>query len=284
MFTGVLIIANYAVLLFTELGLTGSTPLLLLAIWITISFPGNVITALFIDKWGRRKFMLVGATGIEISLILECVLQALYTGSTNAAGKSAAVAPIFLFICFWSSCFDATQYLYMSEIFPTGKPRSNRCVLGLQEANADPVMPAIRGQGTAVGMANQFAAQIIILVAGPIALNNIGWKFFLGQSHQPPISPSFFLSHVLDTDVRIAVMACPTALYIPVIYFFFPETQNRSLEDINAEFGDKVAVHYYGATAEEQDEYAQAIGIEEQGGMLSAKAALTEGVHYVEKA
>ncbi|KAK0844418.1 hypothetical protein LTR03_008112 [Friedmanniomyces endolithicus] len=262
MFTGVLIIANYAVLLFTELGLTGSTPLLLLAIWITISFPGNVITALFIDKWGRRKFMLVGATGIEISLILECVLQALYTGSTNAAGKSAAVAPIFLFICFWSSCFDATQYLYMSEIFPT----------------------AIRGQGTAVGMANQFAAQIIILVAGPIALNNIGWKFFLGQSHQPPISPSFFLSHVLDTDVRIAVMACPTALYIPVIYFFFPETQNRSLEDISAEFGDKVAVHYYGATAEEQDEYAQAIGIEEQGGMLSAKAALTEGVHYVEKA
>ncbi|KAK3113054.1 hypothetical protein LTR53_010042, partial [Teratosphaeriaceae sp. CCFEE 6253] len=34
---------------------------------------------------------------------------------------------------------------------------------------------------------------IIILVAGPIALNNIGWKFFL-------------------------VMACPTAVYIPVIY------------------------------------------------------------------
>ncbi|KAK0288290.1 hypothetical protein LTR35_003764 [Friedmanniomyces endolithicus] len=52
MFTGVLIIANYAVLLFTQLGLTGSTPLLLLAIWITLSFPGNVITALFVDKWG----------------------------------------------------------------------------------------------------------------------------------------------------------------------------------------------------------------------------------------
>lgn len=33
----------------------------------------------------------------------------------------------------------------------------------------------IRGQGTAVGMFNQFAASIIILVAGPIALNNIGW-------------------------------------------------------------------------------------------------------------
>ena len=58
------------------------------------------------------------------------MLQALYTGTTNAAGQKAAVFFIFLFIAFWSSCIDATQYLYMSEIFPTD----------------------IRGQGTAVGM------------------------------------------------------------------------------------------------------------------------------------
>ncbi|KAK5735644.1 hypothetical protein LTR17_007995 [Elasticomyces elasticus] len=237
MFTGVLIIANYAVLLFTQLGLSGSTPLLLLAIWITISFPGNVFTALYVDRWGRRGFMLVGAIGIEVSLILECVLQAVYTGTSNTAGQKAAIFPIFLFICFWSSCFDATQYLYMAEIFPT----------------------AIRGQGTAVGMANQFAAQIIILVAGPIALNEIGWKFFL-------------------------VMACPTAVYIPVIYFFFPETRNRSLEDINAEFGDKVAVHYYGATAEEQEEYAQAVDVENHGGVLATKGDMSEVVHHVEHA
>ncbi|KAK3110266.1 hypothetical protein LTR53_015619 [Teratosphaeriaceae sp. CCFEE 6253] len=236
MFTGVLIIANYAVLLFTQLGISGATPLLLLAIWITISFPGNIITALCVDKWGRRKFMLTGASGILVSLILECVLQAVYTNSGNAAGQRAAIFPIFLFICFWSSCFDATQYLYMSEIFPT----------------------SVRGQGTAVGMANQFAAQIIILVAGPIALNDIGWKFFL-------------------------VMACPTAVYIPVIYFFFPETRQLSLEDINAEFGDKVAVHYHGATAEEEAEYAQAIDVEGHGGMLSAKTNILDAVQHVEK-
>jgi len=65
--------------------------------------------------------MLLGASGILVSLILECVLQAVYTNSNNAAGQRAAIFPIFLFICFWSSCFDATQYLYMSEIFPTGE-------------------------------------------------------------------------------------------------------------------------------------------------------------------
>lgn len=160
MFTGVLIIANYAVIIFTDLGITGYMPLLLLALWITASFPGNVFTALYVDRWGRRKFMLVGAVGLAISLFFECLLQALYSGSSNSAGQKAAIFFIFLFIVFWSSCFDATQYLYMAEIFPTD----------------------IRGQGTAVGMFNQFAAQVVIVVAGPIALNAIGWKFFLGES------------------------------------------------------------------------------------------------------
>ena len=54
-FTGVIIIANYAVILFEDLGIGGYMPLLLLAIWITASFPGNVFTALFVDKLGRRK-------------------------------------------------------------------------------------------------------------------------------------------------------------------------------------------------------------------------------------
>ncbi|PPJ55862.1 hypothetical protein CBER1_07450 [Cercospora berteroae] len=215
MFTGVLIIANYAVIIFTDLGLSGYMPLLLLALWVTASFPGNILTALYVDRWGRRKFMLVGAVGLTISLLLETILQALYTGTSNVAGQRAAIFFIFLFIIFWSSCFDATQYLYMAEIFQTD----------------------VRSQGTAWGMANQFAAQIIIVVAGPIALEKIGWKFFL-------------------------VLLCPTAVYVGVIYFFFPETKNRSLEDINAEFGDSVAVHYFGATEEEQKEYAKAIEAE----------------------
>jgi MFS family permease len=229
MFTGVLIIANYAVILFVQLGISGYMPLLLLALWTTASFPGNCFTALFIDKFGRRKFMLTGACGILVSLVCECALQAVYTGGANKAGQRAAIFFIYFFILFWSSCFDATQYLYMSEIFPT----------------------EIRGQGTAVGMFNQFAAQIIILVAGPIALNNIGWKFFL-------------------------VLICPTAVYIPVIYFFFPETRQRSLEDINAQFGETVAVHYFNATEEEEKEYARAIEIEEMGGNRQATPATRE--------
>lgn len=209
MFTGVLLIANYAVLIFTNLGLSGSTPLLLLSIWVSISLFGNTFTALFIDKWGRRPFMLVGIGGILVSLICECALQAIYVDSTtalttpNKPGQRAAVFFIYLFIVFWSSCMDASQFLYLSEIFPTH----------------------LRPQGTAVGMCAWYTAQIIILVAGPIGLTNVGWRFLL-------------------------VLIVPTACYWGVVYTWFPETRMRSLEEVQGCFGERVAVRCFGGVGD----------------------------------
>lgn len=56
----------------------------------------------------------------------------------------------------------------------------------------------------AVSMVGLYLADIILLVAGPIALNNIGWKFFL-------------------------VLIIPTAFHIVFVYFMCPETKGRSL-------------------------------------------------------
>lgn len=156
-FTGALVIANYGVLLYQSLGMKTYMPLLLSALWTTSSLPGNFFTAVYIDKFGRRLFLLVGLTGILITLILEATMQALYLDSTNRAGQKAAVFFIFLFIFFWSFFVDATQYVYLSEIFPTH----------------------LRGTGMALGNLGLYSGSVIWLVAGPIALNKIGWKFFL---------------------------------------------------------------------------------------------------------
>jgi MFS family permease len=113
---------------------------------------------------------------------------------------------------------DATQFVYLAEIFPMH----------------------IRGQGMALGMAAFSIATIILLCAGPPALDRIGWKFFF-------------------------VLIFPTALHLLGVYFLYPETKQRSLEDINAAFGEKVAVRYYGATEEDEAMYAKAI----QGGQAT---------------
>ena len=85
---------------------------------------------------------------------------------------------IFLFIFFWASCLDATQFVYVAEIFPTH----------------------VRSQGTAVGMAGLFCGTVVVLVAGPIALNAISWKFYF-------------------------VLIIPPAIEFLCVYFFFPETK-----------------------------------------------------------
>jgi MFS family permease len=155
MFTGVLILANYGIILFGSLGMTGYMTLLLLALLVTASFPGNVVTALTIDRFGRRTFLLIGVSGILVSLIFECALEAEYLGSNNTAGHRAAVFFIYFFVLFWSTFVDATQYLYLSEIFPTH----------------------IRGQGVAAGMFSYFCAAIVFLLLG-----RLRWRRSRGNS------------------------------------------------------------------------------------------------------
>lgn len=82
-------------------------------------------------------------------------------------------------------------------------------------------------------MCGLFAATLVVLVAGPIAFNNIGWKFYL-------------------------IFIIPPAIQFVLVYIFFPETKQRSLEDIAEIFGDRLAVHYYQQSAEEREMYERA--------------------------
>lgn len=48
------------------------------------------------------------------------------------------------------------------------------------------------------------------------------------------------------------LVICWSVFFIPVIYFFWPETAKLSLEEIGKQFGDEVAVHLNDATDEEK--------------------------------
>lgn len=72
------------------------------------------------------------------------------------------------------------------------------------------------------------AATITLLQTAPIGFGVVGWKYFL-------------------------LVICWSVLFIPAIYFFWPETAKLSLEEIGKQFGDEVAVHITDATQEERD-------------------------------
>jgi hypothetical protein len=87
----------------------------------------------------------------------------------------------------------------------------------------------IRPIGMGFSLFGQFASTIILLQTAPIGFVTIGWKYYL-------------------------VIICWCIVFLPMIYFFWPETARLSLEEISAKFGDDVAVHVHDVSAEQRRE------------------------------
>ncbi|KAJ6157695.1 hypothetical protein N7470_005287 [Penicillium chermesinum] len=66
----------------------------------------------------------------------------------------------------------------------------------------------MRTKGAAVATATDWLTNFIIVQITPIGIQNIGWKFWI-------------------------VWIITNAAFLPILYFFYPETANRSLEDID---------------------------------------------------
>ncbi|KAF2466989.1 general substrate transporter [Lindgomyces ingoldianus] len=213
-FAGPLIINNYAVILYTNLGETGHMPLLLSALWLTtaglIYNPGG---AWLHDKINSRRGMyMFGLGGCLLTTSLIAAMTAEFAGTTNRAGNGMGIFFIFLYLTFQGTFCDTTMYLYVSEIFPT----------------------EIRPIGMGFSLFGQFAATIILLQTAPIGFAKIEWKYYL-----------------------VIIVWC--MVYIPMVYFFWPETARLSLEEIAKKFGDEVAVHVNDATEEERQKLDRAL-------------------------
>jgi hypothetical protein len=87
----------------------------------------------------------------------------------------------------------------------------------------------IRPIGMGFSLFGQFASTIILLQTAPIGIVNVGWKYYL-------------------------VIICWCIVFIPIVYFYFPETARLSLEEISARFGDDVAVHVNDVSNEQRKE------------------------------
>lgn len=116
--------------------------------------------------------MLIGSIGCVVSVIFLAAMTASFLDTTNKAGLRAAVFFVFFYIFWWCFFIDATQYIYLAEIFPNH----------------------LRSQGVALGLSSFYLASEVTLVAAPVALNAIGWKFYL-------------------------VLIVPSVFYIILIYF-----------------------------------------------------------------
>ncbi|OCT51766.1 sugar transporter [Cladophialophora carrionii] len=155
--SGVLVVFNYQILLYRNMGLTGSVPLLLLALYNALAAFMNFVNSLLVDHLGRIRIMTIGIIGCATMMILHTAMFATYAGGTNKVGNGFAIAFLFLFVFFYGGSLDATSYIYCSEIFPT----------------------AVRAQGVGFSVSGLFLSNLVYTQAAPTAFNNIGWRYYL---------------------------------------------------------------------------------------------------------
>lgn len=154
-----------------------------------------LIPVLTIDRFGRRPFLWGGAVIQSLVWIIIAVLLA--TGPPPTDGRShafgvATVAMIFLYYCLNAATWLGPSWAYPAEILP------------LQ----------VREKGLALGNVCYWLFQFMMVEITPIALGNIGYKFYI-------------------------ILAVFNAVDAFIVYFCFPETKGLTLEEIDFQFAER---------------------------------------------
>ncbi|KAI9148958.1 Sugar transport protein MST8 [Paramyrothecium foliicola] len=122
-FTGINAIIYYAPQIFKKIGLSGnSVDLLATGVVGVINFFSTIPAILYMDRWGRKKVLLIGATGMSIAQLIVGTLYAVYKDSweSNTAAGWAAAVFIWVYISNFAFSIGCVNWIMPSEIFPPG--------------------------------------------------------------------------------------------------------------------------------------------------------------------
>ncbi|KAL4940034.1 hypothetical protein BDV06DRAFT_230663 [Aspergillus oleicola] len=186
---GTNVIAYYLpIVLQISVGLTNRLALILSACDSMSLLFWGAVTVLLIDRFGRKKLMLMGVTASSICFTLVAV-GIRYGGPENKGMSILAVVFIFMYYVFYGMSLLSMPYLYPAEI------NSQK----------------MRNIGTSFATTINWLFVYVVVVATPTGIANIGWKYYM-------------------------LYAIFNVLFIPIIWHFYVETANLSLEQVDRLF------------------------------------------------
>ncbi|CAE6487225.1 unnamed protein product [Rhizoctonia solani] len=203
-FTGINVSAYFQPSLYQALGYSGNTILLITGINNAL---GQIVTFVFIycilDRVGRRLPLIIGAFGMAGCLAIEAAINAKFPGETSD-NKTAQQAGV-AFIILFGSFFFSTSFGPVSWVY---------------QSEIFPMR--VRAMGTSVATMSNWAVNVMISQVSPIGLHRLGWKFYL----------VFICTNIVNGKSHGLI-----------VIFFFPETKGKTLEEMDAVFGDQVIDH-----------------------------------------
>ncbi|KXH50774.1 sugar transporter [Colletotrichum simmondsii] len=122
-FTGINAIIYYSPTIFRNIGLSGnSVDLLATGVVGVINFFSTIPAIMFMDRWGRKKVLIIGGVSMGVSQLIVGTLNAVYKDSW-ASNKSAGWAAAFFvwaYIANFAFSIGCVNWIVPSEIFPPG--------------------------------------------------------------------------------------------------------------------------------------------------------------------
>ncbi|TVY45738.1 Lactose permease [Lachnellula subtilissima] len=163
--------------------------------------------AFLVDRLGRRTLWLTSFIGMILANVPLTISSAMYAEHGSKAAAYTVVVFLFLYNAAFNIACNPLLYCYATEILPFG----------------------IRARGLALQIAVSQAALTVNQYVNPIALDNIGFYYYI-----------FYLGMLVLGTI--------------IIYFFFPETKGYSLEELSHLFEDSAHIQIVGLErAEEYD-------------------------------
>lgn len=201
---GINSILYYAPFLFQQAGVGSSEASLLANVIEGVIL--NVVTwpnMYYLDTWGRRKPMILGAIGMGISMLLIGVIlkaegdpsysqtshKVNFDFTSNPAAGKAVIAFLYLYVASFAISWATPAWVVPAEIFPM----------------------ITRGRANSMTTAMNWFVNFWFALYIPTALNKISWALYI-------------------------VFAGISFLAALSTYLFQPETANRSLEEMDAMF------------------------------------------------
>ncbi|KAJ5379727.1 uncharacterized protein N7496_002155 [Penicillium cataractarum] len=206
---GVAVVSYYLTLVLDTVGVTDSdTQTLINGLLQIFNFIAAGSAALLVDRLGRRTLFLWSAVGMLVSFIVWTACSAVFS-TTQADGLGRTViAFVFIFFFHYDIAYTPLLLGYPTEIFPY----------------------SIRSKGLTVELLSVYGSLIVLAFVNPIALNNIGWHYYI-----------FF--------------CCFDVLVLAVTWFAFPETKGHALEEIAEVFDGPSVLHGSAISGKEDGDF-----------------------------